>query len=61
MTPLQAWSIISGNLSHLYKMPKANSSGSFKGYTDEDLEAEVMCYKALKEMQERQEKKDGSE
>lgn len=53
MTPMEAWSIISGNLAHLYKIRRADSNGRFKGYDEADTEAEVMCYMALKEMEER--------
>lgn len=51
MTPLEAWSVISGNLAQLYKMLK---TPCFKGYVPADTEAEVIAFKALQEMQERQ-------
>ena len=47
MTPMQAWHIISANLAELYKLKRGNN---FKGYTDNDVQAEVICFKALKEM-----------
>lgn len=50
MTPLEAWSVISGNLAQLYKMLK---TPCFKGYVPADTEAEVIAFKALQEMQER--------
>ena len=52
MTPAEAWSIISANLMSLYKMRKALND-SDKGYTDAETEAEVICFKALTEMQKR--------
>lgn len=52
MTPLEAWHIISVNLNSLYKLRKAMSQYT-KGYTDAEVEAEVICFRALKEMQER--------
>ena len=51
MTPLEAWSVISGNLAQLYKMLK---TPCFNGYVPADTEAEVIAFKALQEMQERQ-------
>ena len=61
MTPKEAWSIISANLALLYSIRKEllQRGEGYKGYTDADLEAEVVCFKALQEMQERM-KKDGS-
>lgn len=56
MTPMEAWSIISANLNHLYKIRRADNWGrnkDFKGYDPADTEAEVMCFRALKEMEER--------
>lgn len=50
MTPMQAWHIISANLAELYKRKRTKN---FKGYTDDDVQAEVICFKALKEMEER--------
>jgi hypothetical protein len=54
MTPMEAWGIISSNLMELYKCKRTET---FKGYTDADLEAEVLCFKALREMYERSEGK----
>lgn len=54
MTPMEAWGIISANLMELYKCKRTET---FKGYTDADLEAEVLCFKALREMYERSEGK----
>ena len=51
MTPLEAWDIISANLMDLYKHRRATYGG--KGYTDADTTAEVICFKALQEMEER--------
>ena len=50
MTPMDAWHIISANLADLYKKRRTES---FKGYVDAEVEAEVICFKALKEMEER--------
>ena len=52
MTPAEAWSIISANLMTLYKMRRALNN-SDKGYTAAETEAEVVCFKALMEMQKR--------
>ena len=46
MTPMEAWRVISANLTELYKLKK---TASFKGYCDADIEAEVICFKALQE------------
>lgn len=50
MKPMEAWSIISGNLAQLYKMLK---TPCFRGYVPADTEAEVIAFKALQELQER--------
>ena len=50
MTPMQAWGIVSSNLMELYKLKYTNN---FKGYTEADTMAEVICFKALQEMEER--------
>ena len=51
MRPIDAWHIISANMERLYKMRKTNC---FKGYTEAETEAEVICFKALQEMEKRQ-------
>lgn len=51
MTPLEAWHIISANLCDLYKKRRDEN---FKGYVDKNIEVEVICFKALQEMEERQ-------
>lgn len=48
MTPSEAWSIISSNLAHLYKLRRDDN---YKGYVDADTEAEVIAFKALQLMQ----------
>ena len=53
MTPMEAWHIISANLMQLYKMRRAEYP-NFKGYTDAEVEAEVICFKALEEMQKKE-------
>ena len=51
MKPLEAWSVISANLTNLYALRKTKG---FKGYVPADTEAEVIAYRALKDMQERE-------
>jgi hypothetical protein len=48
MTPTEAWRIKSANLMELYKLKKTDT---FKGYTDADIEAELICFKAVNRMQ----------
>lgn len=55
MTPMEAWRIILANLANLYKMRRAMNPKD-KGYTEAETQAEVICFQALKEMQERSEK-----
>lgn len=55
MTPMEAWRIISANLTNYYKMRRDEK---FKGYTETDTEAEVMAFMALREMAERMKKHD---
>ena len=55
MKPLEAWRIVSANLSNFYKMRK---TPGFKGWTDADTEAEVICFKALQEMEARERMED---
>ncbi len=50
MTPLEAWRIISADLAQLYKMRKAISDTE-KGYTSAEVEAEVICFEALRRME----------
>lgn len=51
MTPMEAWHIVSANLANYYKTKRTDT---YKGYVDADLEAEVICFQALKEAEERQ-------
>lgn len=51
MSPLDAWHIISANLAHLYKMRR---TACYRGYVDVDTEAEVIAFKALDEMNQRE-------
>ena len=46
MTPMEAWRIISANLWELYKRRRADNP-NYDGYTDADVEAEVVAFKAL--------------
>lgn len=48
MTPMDAWGIISKNLKQLYA---TRDSLGITPYTDEEIEAEVLCFTALKEAQ----------
>ena len=47
MTPMEAWHIISANLCELYKRRRAENH-SYKGYTGDDAEAELITFMALK-------------
>lgn len=46
MTPMEAWRVISENMLELYKRRKTSC---YKGYTDADVEAEVVCFNALRQ------------
>ena len=48
MEPMEAWRIISANLWDLYKKRRTET---YKGYTEADTEAEVICFEALRKMQ----------
>ena len=50
MTPMQAWHTISANLAELYARRRNNV---YNGYKDTDIQAEVVAFKALQEMEER--------
>ena len=50
MSPMEAWHIISANLMELYKKRRTEN---FNGYVDAEIEAEVICFMALKEMEKR--------
>jgi hypothetical protein len=51
MTPLEAWRIISANLTKYYNVRSATYPGD--KCTDAEIEAEVICFKALQEMEKR--------
>jgi hypothetical protein len=51
MEPLEAWCIISANLSELYMLRRNSSNDAYKGYTDAELLAEVICFEALRQAQ----------
>jgi len=53
MTPMEAWHIISANMANYYR--RRRGPGFEKGYTLADTEAEVICFMALKQMEERME------
>lgn len=46
MTPMEAWRIISKNLTELYQRRYA-AAGHKKPWTQEEITAEVLCFKAL--------------
>lgn len=58
MTPMEAWRVVSANLMELYK--RRNAMG-FKPYVDTEIQAEVICYMALKDMEERLKKEKSDE
>lgn len=49
MTPMEAWRVISANVMELYKRRKTSY---YNGYTDADIEAEIICFNALKKASE---------
>ena len=48
ITPMDAWHIISANLMELYKLKRTDT---YKGFTDADVQAEVICFRALKNLE----------
>jgi hypothetical protein len=48
---MEAWHIISENLTNYYRMRRG--LGIEKGYVPADIEAEVICFLAFKQMEER--------
>lgn len=57
MTGLEAWAIIAKCFAQLRDYRRAENPGD-KGYTDEELKAEVMAFRGLKELDEREVKND---
>ena len=53
MTGLEAWKIISANMVNLYKLRGSVNGTNRKCYSDEEIQAEVICFAALKEFDER--------
>lgn len=49
MTPLEVWGIISAKLIEYYRLRRTDT---FNGYFEKDLEAEVICFNALRVMHE---------
>lgn len=49
MRPLEAWHIISGCMAELASI---RSSICGKGYSDEEVRAQVICFEALRRMEE---------
>lgn len=58
MTPLKAWSVISKNLTELYGIRAIARDTQFKGYSADEIEAEVICYEALRRMEEQEKSKE---
>ncbi|MBQ3543443.1 MAG: hypothetical protein IJA34_00400 [Lachnospiraceae bacterium] len=50
MTPMEAWKIVSTNLLELYRR---RNTMECKPYVDADIQAQVICFMALKQMEER--------
>lgn len=50
MKPLEAWRIISGCLNELVNIRASICS---KGYSQEEVEAQVICFEALRKMEEK--------
>ena len=50
MTPMEAWRIVSDNLTELYNLRRTEQDN---GFCDADIDAQVICFQALKEKQER--------
>lgn len=53
MKPLEAWHIISGCMNELANMRKALYPQG-KGYSDEEVTAQVMCFEALRKLEEKE-------
>ena len=51
MKPLEAWKIISGCINELSNMRKSLYPQG-KGYSQEEIEAQAICFEALRRMQE---------
>lgn len=51
MKPLEAWRIISGCMNELANI-RQSLYPQGKGYSQEEVEAQVMCFEALRKMQE---------
>ena len=54
MKPLEVWRIISSNMNELANMRNALYPQG-KGYSQGEVQAEVMCYEALRRMEEENE------
>lgn len=51
MKPLEAWHIISSCMNELANMRKVLYPNG-KGYSQEEIQAEVICFEALRKMEE---------
>ena len=51
MKPLEAWRIISGCMEELASIRKSLYPQG-KGYSQEEIEAQVMCFEALRKLEE---------
>ena len=52
MRPMDAWRIISKNMVEIYHMRRTSE---YKGYTEDEVEAEVICMQALQLLEKKQE------
>lgn len=52
MRPMDAWRIISKNMVELYH---TRCTSTYKGYTEDEIEAEVICMQALQLLEKKQE------
>lgn len=55
MKPLEAWRIVSGCMNELVNIRQSLYTKG-KGYSQEEIEAQVICFEALRRMQEGKEK-----
>lgn len=51
LKPMDAWRIILASLFELYEKRRTKD---FNGYGDADIRAAIICFRALKEMEERE-------
>ena len=56
MKPMEAWRIISGCMNELVNI-RQSLYPQGKGYSQEEIEAQVMCFEALRKIQEESKEK----